>query len=280
MKTAYRVPQKSTSTQKAIQPTNQVKLQRFWCGGQSFMAYQLTNGQVVMSERQMTLQTAQKAQKEAQEFVTSHNLEAIRVVIPNRSLINAYPLATVVAFWSYLNSLQRLPEREKRLLSALLLEKPVREEPEQNKEVSVVELSQLSEQSHPVKRIQLQLDKHMQLTVLLLPTEECRIEKTEGLIAIGASPTWLLEMSSSPKKAESLRRKGFSGTTEICYYPTPEGVAEVETLSFDDWLTVWEYFANRGNTRSTALLKAIALESLSNRIDAALAGDFDNMKAS
>src|SRR3569832_687578 len=107
------------------------------------MAYQLTNVQVVMSERQMTLQTAQKAQKEAQEFVTSHNLEAIRVVIPNRSLINAYLLATVVAFWSYLNSLQRLPEREKRLLSALLLEKPVREEPEQNKVVSVVELSQL-----------------------------------------------------------------------------------------------------------------------------------------
>ncbi|HEY9706793.1 MAG TPA: hypothetical protein V6D48_01180, partial [Oculatellaceae cyanobacterium] len=182
MKTAYRVAQKSTSTQKAIQPTNQVKLQRFWCGGQSFMAYQLTNGQVVMSERQMTLQTAQKAQKEAQEFVTSHNLEAIKVVIPNRSLINAYPLATVVAFWSYLNSLQRLPEREKRLLSAFLLEKPVREEPEQNKEVSVVELSQLSEQSHPVKQIQLQLDKNVQLTVLLLPTQECRIEKTEGLV--------------------------------------------------------------------------------------------------
>jgi hypothetical protein len=44
----------------------------------------------------------------------------------------------------------------------------------------------------------------------------------------------------------------------------------INALDWDDWLSVWEYLANRGNTKATAVLKACAKESIPVRVSKVL----------
>ncbi len=112
--------------------------------------------------------------------------------------------------------------------------------------------------------IQIQLENDITLEVLVMPSGEYRIGYEEGLNCIQSNPNWLLE--NSPKKARTLAKLNLSPCPVKCLVAVSEGLKQIYTLSCDDWLSIWEYFANKGNRRATAILKACAKESIALRV--------------
>lgn len=121
----------------------------------------------------------------------------------------------------------------------------------------------------PVHCIDLKLQKKLQLEVLVLPNQEYRISYESGLEVIGAHQGWFQELPNSPNRLKTLSTKGFSGLSKTCLINTEEETKTVESLSINDWLTVWEVFAYRGNSKAAAVLKACAKETIPARVRAA-----------
>ncbi|MBD2181841.1 hypothetical protein H6S82_00035 [Planktothrix sp. FACHB-1355] len=90
------------------------------------------------------------------------------------------------------------------------------------------------------------------------------ITPQSGLSVIDASTEWLdKEMKRSAKKNRVLRQRGFSGKYSQHLYKAERGnFCRVTTLSFEDWLTIWAYFALQKNQKALALLKLLAQKSL------------------
>jgi hypothetical protein len=110
----------------------------------------------------------------------------------------------------------------------------------------------------------------MHLEVLVLPNSrqnEYRISYEAGLKVIGYPSKWLLELPFSQKKLERLQRNDFSGEVKPCIVNTSEESRVLETLSIEDWLTIWELFAINGNKKAVTVLKYLALENISPRVE-------------
>ncbi len=90
---------------------------------------------------------------------------------------------------------------------------------------------------------------------------EIFIPEHEGLKVIGASPKWLEDLNQTRKKKLSLKRKGFSFTTEHLYYHSPTLLFS-SSRPWEDWLIIWEYFCNRGNVKAASLLRHLATYGL------------------
>jgi hypothetical protein len=101
-----------------------------------------------------------------------------------------------------------------------------------------------------------------QLEILRLNTGEFRVSLASTLEIIGNNQQWFETLNHSHSKLKRLRSKGFSGQIIICQIEHKQRIYEVETISFNDCLTIWEYFANKGNRQATAILKACARTSL------------------
>lgn len=108
--------------------------------------------------------------------------------------------------------------------------------------------------------ITLKVQKKVELKVCILSEQESEyyLGFAEGLEAIEANPNWIQQLEDAPSKLSMLRRKGFSGVTKWCQVKIGQSNLTMETLTFKDWLVIWEFFACRGNTKAAALLRACA----------------------
>lgn len=253
-----------------------VKSTRFTYKDDSWAVYQLPNGELVMSDHQMSLPLGQ-SKKSAKKFVQMHKLPTITIQIPNRKVVDGYPLTTVAAYWQHLYETGQIPKQLpagidwEDLIKSLkngTQETPLNQLPE----AEATDEEQFTQPTlTPAKPIVLKLQERLQLRleVLELQDNEYRISFESGLAVAGLFPNWLLDLPSSRSRLKKLEKMGFSGVSKQCSLKTPEGYLTVESLSIDDWLTIWEFLASRGNSKAAAVLKACALENIPSRVEAA-----------
>jgi hypothetical protein len=230
--------------------------------GESWRAYQLPNGAKLMSDRQMA-QLVGQPKKTVREFIESQNLERMDVQVDNGKLIRAYPLSVAAIYLSKLltsGDLDKHPLGIPRgewhsLINALCKKEPGREITPNpcfftgNYRVEIA------------RPLQVELSGNIRIEILAVPSGEYRIEYQEGLKCIEhKNLTWLV--SYSPKKAKTFSDLKLSKDVMECRVRTHDGFKSMYALSLSDWLSVWEYFASRGNRYALALLKAFAREGI------------------
>jgi hypothetical protein len=251
-------------TQKSI-PT--VKLKRFWCNQVSFLAYQLKNGEIVLSENQIILSANRNIKKIVKNFISSNNLKTIKATLPNRSNSIVYPISTVTALWSNLNSTQQLPSREQQLLAGFLSNSPIQEGSKYNAdggknaktEVTDTDLRMIA------LPVSIKLTKKIEIQVLVLHNNYY-IEIYEGLSKLGTQPTWFEELHDSERRKKILRQKGFSGEIKTIDYQEDNKVWRVQAFSVLDWINICDYLATKGNTKAIDVLKSLAILNLDRRV--------------
>lgn len=244
-----------------------VKSKRFWCNNVSFLAYQLKNGEIVLSENQIIPSINRAIKKSAKTFISSNNLKTIKVTLPNRSNTIAYPLSTVIALWSNLNSTEQLPPREKQLLAGFLSNYHIKEGSNYdigcgtNAKIEVTDVD-LRMVATPIS---IKLTRSIEIQVLILHNNYF-IEVYESLSKLGTQPTWLEELYDSERKKKTLMQKGFSGEIKTIDYQENNKVWRVQAVSILDWLNICEYFATKGNTKAINILKSLATLNLDRRV--------------
>jgi len=244
----------------------------------SIGAYQLPNGELVLTDKQMSLPIKQST-KLARNFVDTNNLPQIWVTLPNGKVQQVNPLSTLTIYWRYLLESNLIPQflDAQEQINLQKITEQLETSPRQELILSQAQpVLSKSEQSSflSVKPIYLKIETdkkpYPELELLSLPNGDYRISYEAGLLLIGSTPDWLATLEHSPKKLKSLRKRGFSGETITCYKSGMKGDYVTKTLSFSDFLTIWEYFANKGNTQATAILKALAkpgIYTLANQVD-------------
>lgn len=231
----------------------------------SWSVYRLPNGIKVMSDRQMGLLVGQ-SKVDVSNFVKSNGLEIIKVELPNKMQTHVYPLSVAAIYLQKLLNKGRLKLHRLKLsndewLSLITaLCNPVRD-----KAVTPNPYFFTGDYRVTVaKALPIQFENNISLEVLVLRSGEYRIEHREGLKSISSNPGWLVQYS--PSKAKVFSRLKLSTDTVECRIITDKEIRSMYALSLDDWLSVWEYFANKGNRKATALLKACAKENIDSRV--------------
>jgi hypothetical protein len=231
----------------------------------SWSAYQLPNGVKVMSKRQMGLLVGQP-KCSVQNFVESNDLEAIAIQLPNGKLTQAYPLPVGAIYLQKLLNNGDLRSHRlllntsewRQLIDALF-------HPSRGKAVTPNPCFFTGDyRVAAATSVQVMLENDINLEVLVLRSGEYRIEHCEGLKCIKSNSRWFSECS--PVKAKIFDRLKLSKDAVECRVQREDAVKSIYALSLDDWLSVWEYFANKRNRRATAVLKACARESISARV--------------
>ncbi|QLE59789.1 hypothetical protein [Nostoc sp. TCL26-01] len=246
---------------------------RWWWKQHSWAAYQLPDGIKVMSDRQMALMLGQ-SKTDVKNFVESNHLETISVQIPSKVIIQGNTLPTIAAYLQHLLKEDKLQQHRLSLSRCEWKEliKALSDNDLHNRKPLVPNPNFFTSNYQVIssQAIQIELENDITLEVLVMPSGEYRIGYEEGLNCIQSNPNWLLE--NSPKKARTLTKLNLSPCPVKCLVAVSEGFKQIYTLSCDDWLSIWEYFANKGNRRATAILKACAKESIASRVVKLLSG--------
>ncbi|MBD2364240.1 hypothetical protein H6G36_24175 [Anabaena minutissima FACHB-250] len=240
---------------------------RWWWKQYFWGAYQLANGIKVMSDRQMALMVGQ-SKTNVKNFVQLNNLHTITVQVPSKAIIKGHTLPTVA---TYLQQLLKEDKLQNHRLSLSCEEweeliKALSDNDIHNRETLVPNPKFFTSNYQVLSAtpIQIELENNITLEVLAIQSGEYRIGYEEGLNCIQSNPNWLLE--NSPKKARTLTKLNLSPCPVKCLIAVSGGLKQIYTLGCDDWLSIWEYFANKGNRRATAILKACAKESIALRV--------------
>ena len=108
------------------------------------------------------------------------------------------------------------------------------------------------------------------LEVFQAPNGSYRLSQTQILQAIAISKNWIsIVTKRGDESLEALRAKGFTGITEPVTVNAGNGKSTAKTLSVDDSVLIWGYFASQGNQEAVALIVACAIEAIERRADAA-----------
>lgn len=107
------------------------------------------------------------------------------------------------------------------------------------------------------------------LFTVLLYRDIFYISDNEGLLLINVPAIWLTELNSAQKKAQALKRNGFSFQEETIFYQNND-IFQVKARVWSDWIIIWEYFAKKGNTKALSLLRHLAVQGFKNRIESVL----------
>jgi hypothetical protein len=231
--------------------------------------YQLPNGALFMSDRQMALLVGQPKDI-VRSFIESQSLETLTVQIENGVEVQVYPLSVAAICLSTLlknGELDKHPTQLSRpqwhsLIKALCNFKPASGN---TPNPCFFSGRYWVEIANPLS-VEIEADTSIQ--VLVLQSGEYRIEYHEGLRCIGHDPDWLVNYSS--KKARTLSDLNLSKDITECRVITKRGFKSVYALSIRDWLAIWEHFANRGNRLATAILRACAAECIDMLIERAI----------
>ncbi|NJN10439.1 MAG: hypothetical protein HC815_21585 [Richelia sp. RM1_1_1] len=238
---------------------------------QCWKAYQLPNGALFMSDRQMALFVGQP-KKIVRSFVDSLSLETLSVQIDNGVEVQVYPLSVAAIYLSTLlknGDLDKHPLLFSRREWHSLIKALCRFEPASHNTPNPcfftgnywVEIA---------RKISVELEVNLNIQVLLLQSGEYRIEYQEGLRCVQHDSNWLVNYS--PKKARILSGLKLSKDITECRVMEKDGFISIYALSIQDWLSVWEHFANRGNRLATALLKTCAKVGIDVQIARAISG--------
>jgi hypothetical protein len=94
---------------------------------------------------------------------------------------------------------------------------------------------------------------------LLIYKNKLYISVNEGLRLIGVDINWIPD-DPKDRRGIILKKINFSFDRKLfCYQIENSGkYIFVEAYSYQDWLTLWEYFAKRGNSRAMSVLKWLA----------------------
>jgi hypothetical protein len=216
-----------------------------------------------MSQTQLLPAFSTVLSKIADNLISYNHLPVVEAILPNHSHAILYPLPTVVALWSHLLSVSKLPDR-KDLLMALKAGTSILEdsklmpiEPNTSKVTTELTPTTLA------KTINLPIENF--LIPVLLYDNTIYISDNEGLSIINASTRWLVEINSAQKKARALRSSGFSFKEEILFYRKSK-IFQTKARIWSDWIILWGYFAGKGNTKAVSLLQDLAIQGLENRI--------------
>ncbi|MEO1433781.1 MAG: hypothetical protein AAFV71_32930 [Cyanobacteria bacterium J06633_8] len=235
----------------------------------SWKAYQLPNGALFMSDRQMALLIGQP-KNIVRSFIESQNLETLTVQIENGVEVQVYPLSVAAIYLSTLlknGSLDEHPAQLSRrewhsLIKALCNFKPASGNTPNPRFFSG---NYWVEIANPLS-VEIEADTSIQ--VLVLQSGEYRIEYQEGLRCIRHDPNWLVNYSS--KKARTMSDLNLSKDITECRVITKHGFKSVYALSIKDWFSIWGHFSNKGNRFATAILKACAIEGIDTLIERAI----------
>ncbi|NJS16478.1 MAG: hypothetical protein HC787_05180 [Nostocaceae cyanobacterium CSU_2_110] len=236
---------------------------------QCWKAYQLPNGALFMSDRQMALLVGQP-KNIVRSFIESFSLETLTVQIDNGVEVQVYPLSVAAI---YLSTLLKNGELDKHSLMFSrrewhsLIKALCKFEPASHNTPNPcfftgnywVEIA---------RKISVELEVNLNIQVLLLQSGECRIEYQEGLRCVQHDSNWLVNYSS--KKARTLSDLKLSKDITECRVMEKDGFISIYALSIPDWLSLWEHFALRGNRNAIALLKICAKEGVDVRIKKAI----------
>ena len=235
----------------------------------SWSSYQLPDGMQVMSVRRVA-QLVGQPNTNVIDFMKSNDLETINVRIPSKVVITAITLPSIAIYLRQLleenklqhNRLSLSHEEWEELIEAL--NNPY------SKEHLTPNPRFFKSNCPPIKAntTQIQLADNIAVEVLILQTGEYRISCTEGLQCIEANPEWLMDIS--PKKARVFSKIKLSHQTIECRFATERGIKQAYTFSCNDWLSIWEYFAKKGNKRAITVLTACAKEHISERVQKVL----------
>ena len=235
----------------------------------SWKAYQLLNGALFMSDRQMALLIGQP-KNIVRSFIESQSLETLTVQIENGVEVQVYPLSVAAIYLSTLlknGELDKHPTQLSRpqwhsLIKALCNFKPASGN---TPNPCFFSGRYWVEIANPLS-VEIEVDTSIQ--VLVLQSREYRIEYQEGLRCIGHDPDWLVNYSS--KKARTLSDLNLSKDITECRVVTKHGFKSVYALSIKDWLSIWGHFSYKGNRFATAILKACATEGIDTLIERAI----------
>ena len=107
------------------------------------------------------------------------------------------------------------------------------------------------------------------LEVFQAPDGSYRLSQTQVLQAVDVSKNWIsIVTKRGDESLKSLRCKGFTGVTEPVTVEAGNGKSTAKTLSIDDSVLIWGYFASQGNQEAVALIVACAIEAIERRADA------------
>ena len=235
----------------------------------SWKAYQLPNGALFMSDRQMALLVGQP-KNIVRSFIESQNLETLTVQIENGVEVQVYPLSVAAIYLSTLlknGSLDEHPAQLSRrewhsLIKALCNFKPVSGNTPNPCFFSGNYWVEIA------NSLSVEIEADISIQVLVLRCGEYRIEYQEGLRCVGHDPDWLVNYSS--KKARTLSDLNLSKDITECRVVTKHGFKSVYALSIQDWFSIWGHFSNKGNRCATAILKACAIEGIDTLIERAI----------
>lgn len=228
-----------------------------WCwGGFTTSSYNLPDDTYALTYRQMAVKV--NLQKEsAENFVKKASLPKLKVRINQSFEGIVCPLATVAAYWKYLDS-ANIGSSDIARAGWMAIEDYLANRQNSNP------LPGASQIATAVYDLSI-LPDSPKLQVLIFESEEYRISTESAFMLIGVSPKWLNKIQ--PRTRAELIKEGFGGTNEECYVIDPEDNAKpVNTIELKDCLAIWEYFAKRKHTPAIACLKALVLEPLQQRI--------------
>jgi hypothetical protein len=229
--------------------------------GKIWRTYQLSDGEKLMSDRQMALLVG-RSKKAVKKFIESRRLETHIVRVGNGRLVKVYPLSVAAI---YLSTLLREGHLQKHRFNIsrddwyCIIKALSDSESESNPILNCYFFTgnYLVESGEP---LQVRFDANISLQVLVLHSGEYRIDYREGLRYINRSVDWFIH--ESPKKAKSLANLGLSRDIVECRIRIQEEFQSMYALSLQDWLSIWGYFAKKGNRKAIALLNACAREGI------------------
>lgn len=231
----------------------------------TWAAFQLPTGVKVMSARKMALLVDQPKQ-EVQEFIKSNQLETMTVEVPNGIPVQVYPLTVGAVYLRQLLSSNCIPKNlpispYEWAEIALALTNP-----QQGNSVTLNPCYFTGEYRVVIAQsYQIELENNIKLEVLVDSDGEYRIAHNEGLKCIKSSPDWLIQ--NSQRKATTFSTLGLSKDNVECRVQTQNGVRSMYVLTLEEWLSIWEHFANHHkNQEATKVLKALALKNIQSRI--------------
>ena len=236
----------------------------------SWKAYQLPNGALFMSDRQMALLVGQP-KNIVRSFIESQSLETLTAQIENGVEVQIYPLSVAAIYLSTLlknGDLDKHPTQLSRREWHSLIKGLCNFKPASGNTPNPCFFSgnYWVEIANPLS---VEIEADISIQVLVLQSGEYRIEYQAGLRCVGHDPDWLVNYSY--KKARTLSDLILSKDITECRVVTKHGLKSVYALSIRDWLAIWEHFANRGNRLATAILKACATEAIDVLIERAIA---------
>jgi hypothetical protein len=224
-------------------------------------AYQLPNGALFLSDRQMALLVGQP-KNIVRSFIESQSLETFTAQIYNGVEVQVYPLSVAAIYLSTLlknGCLDEHPAQLSRgewhsLINALSKFKPTSGN---TPNPCFFTGDYWVKVANPLS---VAIEADIAIQVLILQSGEYHIEYQEGLRCVQHDPNWLVNYSS--KKARILSDLKLSKDITECRVITKHGFKSVYALPIRDWLSIWGHFANKGNRFATAILKACATEAI------------------